>query len=136
VAVQDPSFFETPGVYWERTEMSTRQQSKHLPDAWMEMLNDIEQAIGQTLEKLAARIEADAKVVALADAEERSSAPTGPERLAKLNDLSPDHNSILKRLEHSTGEADAELQRGEESLRRWLEASKGIARRLAKWGGI
>jgi hypothetical protein len=101
----------------------------------MGVLNDIERAIGHALDTLTMRAEAEAELLTRADAEP-ASAPACDESPLELNDPSQDNSSVLKGLEQSAQTVDAELQGVEESLRRWLDTNKAIARSLANGGGI
>jgi hypothetical protein len=96
----------------------------------MDVLDHIQKAINRALGEVALRIDADGRFLPASG--DQPSAPARDEPSAKQDALSPGRRSLLQSLEQSAREADAELQGGEKALRRWLEASAAIARRLAK----
>jgi hypothetical protein len=113
--------------------MSPQRQGGQLPIAWMEVLNKIQHTISLALNDLARHEGANCNQMMPTDVKDPASVPGLQDRSAGGITRSSEFSSVQEHLEQSAREADTELQRGEESLRQWLEAIGEIAPRLAKW---
>ena len=108
--------------------MSMQRQSPKLPSDWMEAIDRIQGTIAAALEKIDRR-EAIFEKVSVGPTASRSQ--QGP---AESKDLSNQWKRILDQARCSAGEADPELLKGEEAVRKWLEAKESLFAKSGKMG--
>jgi hypothetical protein len=104
-----------------------------LPEAWLQVLNKVEETLRQIEAAAAQREQASCAVPPSSptDEQQRAQWEHGLQRLQERIQAWP---VALQQAKNESAEADAALKDTEEAVRHWLSQAAELEQKLAKWG--